>query len=131
VDTRSSYPRTEIERAWSWLLTSSSAKYKNAYSFTSTWPCIFILWCLIKHGNNFTLSFHKETLQQQAWKRFQYFYQNYQLKFCFFVNTYFLYENMTNFEAWVMIIQNKTHFRQVSNQEQLNIHCQAMSFLYK
>jgi hypothetical protein len=33
----------------------SSAKVKNAYSYTSTPPYDFMTWCLVKHRDNFTL----------------------------------------------------------------------------
>jgi hypothetical protein len=32
----------------------SSAKVKNAWSYTSTPPYIFMVWCLVKNIENFT-----------------------------------------------------------------------------
>jgi hypothetical protein len=32
----------------------SSAEVKNAWSYTSTPPYVFIAWCLVKHRDNFT-----------------------------------------------------------------------------
>jgi hypothetical protein len=28
---------------------SSSAEFKNAWSYTSTFPCVYMAWCLVKH----------------------------------------------------------------------------------
>jgi hypothetical protein len=46
----------------------SSAKVKNAWSYTSTPPYVFLVWCLVKHrDNNFTstlLGFHGFQSQQ-------------------------------------------------------------------
>jgi hypothetical protein len=35
---------------------SSSAEVENAWSYTSTHPYVFMVWCLVKHGDNFTYS---------------------------------------------------------------------------
>jgi hypothetical protein len=41
------------------------AEVKNAWSYASTPPYIFMAWCLVKHRDNFTLTFtfrnHKQT----------------------------------------------------------------------
>jgi hypothetical protein len=37
-------------------LPPSSAKVKNAWSYTSTPQYIFMAWCLVKHRDNFTFS---------------------------------------------------------------------------
>jgi hypothetical protein len=34
----------------------SSAEVKNAWSYTSTPQRVFMVWCLVKHKDNFTLS---------------------------------------------------------------------------
>jgi len=35
----------------------SSAKCKNAWSYTSTFPYVFMTWCLVKHRNSFIFTF--------------------------------------------------------------------------
>jgi hypothetical protein len=35
---------------------SSSAEVKNAKSYTSTLPYVFMAWCLVKHRGNFTFT---------------------------------------------------------------------------
>jgi hypothetical protein len=35
----------------------SSAKVKNAWSYTSTPKYVFMVWCLVKHRDNFTFTF--------------------------------------------------------------------------
>jgi hypothetical protein len=34
-----------------------SAEVKNAWSYTSTPPYVFMEWCLVKYGDNFTVTF--------------------------------------------------------------------------
>jgi hypothetical protein len=36
----------------------SSAEVKNEWSYTSTLPILFMAWCLVKHGDNFTSLFY-------------------------------------------------------------------------
>jgi hypothetical protein len=38
-------------------LPPSSAEVKNAWSYTSTPPYVFMAWCLVKHRDNFTFIF--------------------------------------------------------------------------
>jgi hypothetical protein len=38
----------------------SSAKVKNAWSYTSTSQYVFMAWCLVKHRDNFTFTFTRE-----------------------------------------------------------------------
>jgi hypothetical protein len=35
----------------------SSAKVKNAWSYNSSSPYVFMAWCLVKHRDNFTFTF--------------------------------------------------------------------------
>jgi hypothetical protein len=42
--------------AWRWALTSSSSEDKNAWSYTSTRPYVFMAWYLVMHRDNFTFS---------------------------------------------------------------------------
>jgi len=35
----------------------TSAKVKNAWSYTSTSPYVYMVWCLVKHGNIYILSY--------------------------------------------------------------------------
>jgi hypothetical protein len=35
----------------------SSAEVKNAWSYTSTLQYVFMVWCLVTHGDNFTFIF--------------------------------------------------------------------------
>jgi hypothetical protein len=47
-----------------------SAEVKNAWSYSSTPPCVFMAWCLVKHRGNFTfLSLHWpiQAVQFRAW----------------------------------------------------------------
>jgi len=37
--------------------TPSSAEVKNVRSYTSTPAYVFMIWCLVKHGDNFTFTF--------------------------------------------------------------------------
>jgi hypothetical protein len=37
--------------------TPSSAEIKNAWSYTSTPQYVFMAWCLVKHGDNFTFTY--------------------------------------------------------------------------
>jgi len=46
VGNRSSFPGNKVAVAWSWPLTLSSAGVKNAWSYTSTPPYVFMAWCL-------------------------------------------------------------------------------------
>jgi hypothetical protein len=36
----------------------STAEVTNAWSYTSTPPIFFMIWCLVKHRDNFTFIFH-------------------------------------------------------------------------
>jgi hypothetical protein len=36
---------------------------KNAWSYTSTLPYIFMVWCLVKHRDNFTFTIYSEQKQ--------------------------------------------------------------------
>jgi hypothetical protein len=36
----------------------SSAKVKNAWSYTSTPQYVFMVWCLVKHRDNFIFTFY-------------------------------------------------------------------------
>jgi hypothetical protein len=38
-------------------LTITSAEVKNALSYTSTPPYAFMVWCLVKHRDDFTFNF--------------------------------------------------------------------------
>jgi hypothetical protein len=48
-------PGSKAVGAWSWPLPPSGAEFKNAWSYTSTPPYVFIAWCLIKHRKKFKL----------------------------------------------------------------------------
>jgi hypothetical protein len=41
--------------------TPSSAEVKNAWSYTSTPPYVFVAWCSLKHRDNFLLYLYKNT----------------------------------------------------------------------
>jgi hypothetical protein len=41
--------------AWSWQFTQINTKVKNAWSYTSIPPYVFMAWYLIKFRNTFTL----------------------------------------------------------------------------
>jgi len=47
--TRGSFSRVKGGRAWSWPLTSIWGEFKNAWSYTSTLPYVFMAWCLVKY----------------------------------------------------------------------------------
>jgi hypothetical protein len=49
VGTGGSSPAREVHHTL-----PSSAEVKNAWSYTSTPPYVFMAWCLIKHGDGFT-----------------------------------------------------------------------------
>jgi hypothetical protein len=34
----------------------SDTEVKNAWGYTSTSPCVFIAWCVVKHWENFTFT---------------------------------------------------------------------------
>jgi hypothetical protein len=53
-DTRGSFAGCKAAGPWSHHSPAWSAEVKNALSYTSTFPQVFMLWCLIKHRDNFT-----------------------------------------------------------------------------
>jgi len=47
----------------------SNTKVKNAWSYTSTPTYMSMVWCLVKHGDNFTFTFtHNTEFSLHAWK---------------------------------------------------------------
>jgi hypothetical protein len=40
----------------------SSAEVKNAWSYTSTPPYVFMEWCLVKHGDKFNFEMAKRII---------------------------------------------------------------------
>jgi hypothetical protein len=53
--TRDFFPGGKAAGAWSLPLNPPSAEVKNAWSYTSTPQYAFMVWCLVKHRDNFTL----------------------------------------------------------------------------
>jgi len=49
-----SVPRDEVAGGEAHHSPPYSSKVKNAWSYTSNSPYIFMAWCLIKHRDNFT-----------------------------------------------------------------------------
>jgi hypothetical protein len=56
MSTKGSFPVGKVARAWSDHSPPSSAKVKNAWSQTFTPQHTFMVWCLLKHRDNFTLT---------------------------------------------------------------------------
>jgi len=44
-------------------------KFKNAWSYTSTLPYTLMMWCLIKHMDNFTVTFIKNEMYLNTFAR--------------------------------------------------------------
>jgi len=43
-------------------LRPSSSEVNNAWSYTTTFPFVFMAWCLVKHTDNFTFTFISRVL---------------------------------------------------------------------
>jgi hypothetical protein len=51
-----SFPRSKADKSCSYHSPPFSTEVKNAWSYTSTLLCVSMMWCLIKHRDNFTIS---------------------------------------------------------------------------
>jgi hypothetical protein len=59
VDIRGSFLMDKVtEHGGDTISLSTSAEAKNICSYTSNPSYIFMVWCLIKHGENFTFTFY-------------------------------------------------------------------------
>jgi hypothetical protein len=51
----------------------SSAEVKHAWSYTSIPPYVFMVWCLVKHRDNFTFYLYCRTLHCSLYKSHYYY----------------------------------------------------------
>jgi hypothetical protein len=74
-----SLPGNKASRAQADHLHPSGAEVKNAWSYTSIPPYVFMAWCLVKYRSDFTLILQECTISSDMFTCFGSFWTPYQL----------------------------------------------------